>query len=66
MEAFREEVKRSTAESRVQRVYKEFNSLREFEIAAMQSVAELGRFLDASFRPASSEGVTRLWKIRRG
>ncbi len=55
LEAFREEVKRSTAESRVQRVYKEFNSLREFEIAAMQSVAELGRFLDASFRPASSE-----------
>ena len=55
LEAFREEVKRSTAESRVQRVYKEFNSLREFEIAAMQSAAELGRFLDASVRPASSE-----------
>lgn len=47
LEAFRDEVKRATAGSSVHRVYKEFNSLREFEQAAMQSVAELRRFLDA-------------------
>jgi len=47
LEAFREEVKQATADSRVQRVYKEFNSLHEFEVAAAQSVAELRRLLDA-------------------
>jgi uncharacterized protein DUF4062 len=47
LEAFREEVKRATADSRVHRVYKEFNSLHEFEVAAPQSVAELRRLLDA-------------------
>ncbi len=52
LEAFREQVKRSTAASAVHRVYKEFNSLREFELAAMQSVAELRRYLDASSHPA--------------
>jgi hypothetical protein len=52
LEAFREQVKRSTAASAVHRVYKEFNSLREFELAAMQSVAELRRYLEARSRPA--------------
>lgn len=46
LEAFREEAKRSSADSRVHRVYKVFNSLAEFEVAATQSVAELRRFLD--------------------
>jgi hypothetical protein len=50
LEAFREDVKRATAESRVHRVYKEFNSLPEFAEAATQSVAELRRFLDAQRR----------------
>ena len=47
LEAFREEAKRSSADSRAHRVYKVFNSLSEFEVAAVQSVAELRRFLDA-------------------
>jgi hypothetical protein len=47
LEAFREEVKQATADSRVQRVYMEFNSLHEFEVAAPQSVAELRRLIDA-------------------
>jgi hypothetical protein len=55
--AFREEVKRATAESRVHRVYEEFNSLREFELAAAQSVAHLRRLLDAG-REASSAKVS--------
>lgn len=46
LEAFREEAKRSSAGSRVHRVYEVFNSLAEFEVAATQSVAELRRFLD--------------------
>lgn len=46
LNSFREEVKRATADSHVQRVYKEFNSLREFDVAAMQSVAELRRYLE--------------------
>jgi hypothetical protein len=46
LDAFREEVKRAEAESRLQRVYYEFNSLHEFELAATRSVAELRRLLD--------------------
>jgi hypothetical protein len=46
LEAFREDAKRLAADSRVHRVYKVFNSLNEFEVAATQSVAELRRFLD--------------------
>jgi hypothetical protein len=46
LNAFREDVKRATAETQVQRVYKEFNSLPEFDVAAMQSVAELRRYLE--------------------
>src|SRR5579872_7279312 len=52
LEAFRNQVKYSTSEPNVHRVYKEFNSLREFELAAMQSVAELRRHLDARSHPA--------------
>jgi tetratricopeptide (TPR) repeat protein len=52
LEAFREEAKNSSADSRVHRVYKVFNSLSEFEVAAAQSVAELRRFLDARAIPA--------------
>lgn len=47
LDTFREEAKRSSAGSRVHRVYKVFNSLGEFEVAATQSVAELRRLLDA-------------------
>src|ERR1700761_422027 len=53
LEAFREEAKRSSAHSHVHRVYKEFNSLDEFEVAATQSVAELRRFLDAQTASAA-------------
>ena len=53
LEAFREEAKNSSADSRVHRIYKVFNSLSEFEVAATQSVAELRRFLDAQAAPAS-------------
>jgi Domain of unknown function (DUF4062) len=53
LESFREEAKRSSADSRVHRVYKVFNSLNEFEVAATQSVAELRRFLDAQAAPAA-------------
>jgi len=54
LEAFRDEAKRATAGSRVERVYKEFNSLREFEVAAMQSVAELRRSLDQQHQAAAA------------
>jgi uncharacterized protein DUF4062 len=47
LDNFREEAKNSSAGSRVHRIYKVFNSLGEFEVAATQSVAELRRFLDA-------------------
>ncbi len=47
LQGFREDVKRASAESTVQRVYKEFNSLPEFAAAATQSVAELRALLDA-------------------
>jgi hypothetical protein len=44
--AFREEVKQTSEESPIERVYDEFNSLHEFELAAVRSIAELRRFLD--------------------
>ena len=50
--AFREEAKRSSEDSHVDRVYKVFNSLSEFEVAATQSVAELRRLLDSQTAPA--------------
>jgi hypothetical protein len=52
LEAFQEEAKRLSADSHVHRVYKVFNSLNEFEVAATQSVAELRRFLDTQAAPA--------------
>ena len=47
LDAFIEEAKRASPDSGAHRVYKVFNSLGEFEVAATQSVAELRRFLDA-------------------
>ncbi len=44
--AFREEVKQTYEESPIERVYYEFNSLHEFELTAVRSVAELRNFLD--------------------
>jgi len=44
--AFRENAKRISPDSLVHRVYKVFNDLQEFEVAATQSVAELRRYLD--------------------
>jgi len=44
--AFREDAKRSAADSRLHRVYKVFNSLSELEVAAARSMAKLRRFLD--------------------
>jgi hypothetical protein len=51
LQAFREEVKRASEESTVHRVYEEFDSLQDFEVAATQSVAELRRLLDEQFTP---------------
>jgi hypothetical protein len=52
LEALREEVKRGSEGSTVDRVYKEFNSLQDFEVAATQAVAELRRLLDEQSGPA--------------
>lgn len=49
--AFRENAKRMKSDSSVHRVYKVFNSLQEFEVAAMQAVAELRRYLDQPAEP---------------
>jgi tetratricopeptide (TPR) repeat protein len=46
LDAFRKEVKRVSEESPIERVYYEFNNLHQFELAAVQSVVELRRFLD--------------------
>ena len=54
LEAFRDEVKRESENSRLHRVYATFNSLGEFEVAAERSVAELRRFLDGQLKPAPS------------
>ena len=54
LEAFRDEVKRAAADSRLHRVYATFNSLGEFKVAAERSVAELRRFLDGQMKPAPS------------
>lgn len=57
LDAFREEVKRATANSPVHRVYREFNNLADFSIAATQSIAELCRHLDARSAPAARSGA---------
>jgi Domain of unknown function (DUF4062) len=54
LEKFRDEVKRSGEDAGVERVYREFDSVREFETDVMQSVAELRRHLDESFPGAVS------------
>ena len=54
LEAFRDEVKRAAADSRLHRVYATFNSLGEFEVTAERSVAALRRFLDGQLKPAPS------------
>jgi len=54
LDAFLEDVKRAAADSPVHRVYREFNDLTDFSIAATQSVAELRRHLDARSAPAAS------------
>lgn len=46
LEAFRENAKQFQSESPVHRVYKEFESLQEFEGAAARSVAALKKYLD--------------------
>jgi hypothetical protein len=51
LDAFREEVKRASEGSTVHRVYKEFNSLQGFEVAATQSVAALRRLLEEQSTP---------------
>src|SRR5689334_11745194 len=54
LEAFRDEAKQATADSRVQRAYKEINSLHEFEVAAAQPVARMGRLLDSRERAGAA------------
>lgn len=49
--AFRERAKLSSSTSLVHRVYKVFNDLQEFHVAATQSVAALRRFLDEQADP---------------
>lgn len=46
LEAFRENAKRISENSSVHRVYKVFNNLHEFEVAATQSIAALLRVLE--------------------
>ena len=46
LEAFRENAKRLKPDSTVHRVYKVFNDINEFKVAATQSVADLSRCLD--------------------
>ena len=57
LDAFREDAKRTAEGSQIHRVYKVFNSLREFETAATQSVAELRRFLDTQAAAAGRSAV---------
>lgn len=45
--------KRAKRMSSVERVYKEFNDLQEFALAATQSIAELRRLLDRTAEPAT-------------
>lgn len=54
-DAFREEVKRASASSDVHRVYKEFNSLGEFEVAATQSLAELRLLLNEQLQASPAK-----------
>ena len=53
--AFREKAKRLRPDSSVHRVYKVFNDLHEFEVAATQAIAELRRYLDQQAIPHAPE-----------
>jgi len=46
LQRFKEEAKKLRKESSVHRIYKVFNNLNEFEVAAIQSVAELRKHLE--------------------
>jgi tetratricopeptide (TPR) repeat protein len=54
LDAFREDVKRASADAPVERVYCEFHDLATFAVAATQSVAELRRHLDIHEDPPST------------
>ncbi|HYK01823.1 MAG TPA: DUF4062 domain-containing protein [Thermoanaerobaculia bacterium] len=47
LDAFRERAKRFDAGSGVERVYRVFNDLHEFQLAALPAIAELRRYLEA-------------------
>jgi hypothetical protein len=55
LDEFREEVKRALEGSRVHRVYKEFDSLQDFEVGATRSVAVLRRLLDEQSKPVHDD-----------
>jgi hypothetical protein len=55
LDAFREEVKRASEGSTIHRVYKVFDSLQDFEVAATQSVAGLRRLLDEQSKPVHDD-----------
>ncbi|HET9767314.1 MAG TPA: DUF4062 domain-containing protein [Thermoanaerobaculia bacterium] len=61
LDAFRESAKRLRPDSAVHRVYKVFNDLQDFEVAATQAVGELARYLERleeppPQRPAAASG----------
>lgn len=55
LDAFRENSKCLNPDSSVHRVYKVFNGLPEFKVAAMQAIAELRRFLDEHSKPVTEQ-----------
>jgi hypothetical protein len=46
LDAFRERAKRMRSDAAVERIYKVFSSLQEFEVAATQAIADVRRYLD--------------------
>jgi hypothetical protein len=54
---FRENAKRVKCSSSIHRVYKIFNSLREFEQAATQSIADFCRYLDSKTFASGSDAT---------
>lgn len=57
--AFRENAKRVSEDSSLHRVYYTFNSLQDFQVAAMQSVADLHRYIEGLL-PKSQPAATVL------
>jgi hypothetical protein len=57
LEAFREEVKRASEGSTVHRVYKEFNSLHDFEVVAIQDQRQVRSLLIAAGLTAAAANV---------